>query len=152
MAKLIFHNDTSGNELDTIARSVLWEQGLDYNHGTGHGVGSFSSVHEGPIRIAKKNTSSNNQITIGKKENLTKDNCKISDVNWFVDNISFPLDIKAQIRYNSPTIDATITQLENELSVQFLHPQIAVTPGQSIVFYNNDIVLGGGIIEKNIEY
>jgi tRNA-specific 2-thiouridylase len=95
---------------------------------------------------------SNNQIKIGKKESLTKDNCKVSDVNWLVDNISFPFDIKAQIRYNSPTIDATITQSENGFSVQFLHPQIAVTPGQSIVFYKDDIVLGGGIIERNIEH
>ena len=95
---------------------------------------------------------SNNRIKIGKKESLTEDNCEVSDVNWLVDNISFPFDIKAQIRYNSPTIDATITQSENGFSVQFLHPQIAVTPGQSIAFYKDDIVLGGGIIEKNIEH
>jgi tRNA-specific 2-thiouridylase len=95
---------------------------------------------------------SNNQIKIGKKESLTKDYCEVSDVNWLVDNISFPFDITAQIRYNSPTIDATITQSKNGFSVQFLHPQIAVTPGQSIAFYKDDIVLGGGIIERNIEH
>ena len=68
-----------------------------------------------------------------------------------VDNMSFPCDDQAQIRYNSPVINATITQKDHEFSVEFGNPQIAVTPGQSIVFYQDDVVLGGGIIEKNIE-
>jgi tRNA-specific 2-thiouridylase len=93
----------------------------------------------------------NNQIRIGKKGSLSKNNCEVSGVNWLVENISFPCDVQTQIRYNSPVIDAKISQSENQFSVQFLHPQIAVTPGQSIVFYKDDIVLGGGIIEKNIE-
>ncbi len=44
---------TTGNALDTLARFDLWQAGLDYDHGTGHGVGSFLSVHEGPARISK---------------------------------------------------------------------------------------------------
>lgn len=44
---------TSGSQLDPFARRALWEAGLDYDHGTGHGVGSYLSVHEGPHRIAK---------------------------------------------------------------------------------------------------
>jgi len=54
LAKLIFHNETRGNELDAIARSVLWEQGLDYNHGTGHGVGYCLGVHEFPPIISRR--------------------------------------------------------------------------------------------------
>ena len=48
-----FPKGTSGAQLDTLARLALWEAGLDFDHGTGHGVGSFLSVHEGPQRIAK---------------------------------------------------------------------------------------------------
>ena len=48
-----FPKGTSGAQLDTLARQFLWEAGLDFNHGTGHGVGSYLSVHEGPQRIAK---------------------------------------------------------------------------------------------------
>ena len=48
-----FPKGTSGAQLDTLARQFLWEAGLDFNHGTGHGVGSYLSVHEGPHRIAK---------------------------------------------------------------------------------------------------
>ncbi len=48
-----FPSGTSGRNLDTLARMPLWQAGLDYDHGTGHGVGSFLAVHEGPQRIAK---------------------------------------------------------------------------------------------------
>ena len=44
---------TTGQQLDALARYPLWQAGLDYAHGTGHGVGSFLAVHEGPQRIAK---------------------------------------------------------------------------------------------------
>jgi len=49
----IFPKGTAGSQLDVLARYPLWQAGLDYAHGTGHGVGSFLSVHEGPQRIAK---------------------------------------------------------------------------------------------------
>jgi len=48
-----FPQGTIGSQLDTLARQYLWEAGVDYAHGTGHGVGSFLAVHEGPQRIAK---------------------------------------------------------------------------------------------------
>ena len=48
-----FPEGTSGAQLDVLARRPLWEIGLDYDHGTGHGVGSYLSVHEGPQRISK---------------------------------------------------------------------------------------------------
>jgi Xaa-Pro aminopeptidase len=48
-----FAHGTSGHALDSIARHALWQGGYDYDHGTGHGVGSFLAVHEGPQRIAK---------------------------------------------------------------------------------------------------
>ena len=48
-----FPEGTTGSQLDVLARHALWQAGLDYDHGTGHGVGSYLSVHEGPQRIAK---------------------------------------------------------------------------------------------------
>ncbi|WCT77191.1 aminopeptidase P family protein [Novosphingobium humi] len=53
IARAVFPAGTNGSQLDTLARQYLWAAGLDYAHGTGHGVGSFLSVHEGPQRIAK---------------------------------------------------------------------------------------------------
>ncbi|MEO0419948.1 MAG: aminopeptidase P family protein [Pseudomonadota bacterium] len=49
----VFPQGTTGGQLDALARQYLWEAGVDYAHGTGHGVGSFLAVHEGPQRIAK---------------------------------------------------------------------------------------------------
>ena len=49
-----FPAGTKGFQLDSIARVNLWNAGLDYNHGTGHGVGSFLGVHEGPSIYFKK--------------------------------------------------------------------------------------------------
>jgi Xaa-Pro aminopeptidase len=55
VARAIFPDGTRGSQLDSFARQYLWEAGLDYAHGTGHGVGSFLSVHEGPQRISAAN-------------------------------------------------------------------------------------------------
>lgn len=53
LALATFPMGTTGAQLDTLARRPLWEVGLDYDHGTGHGVGSYLGVHEGPQRISK---------------------------------------------------------------------------------------------------
>ena len=53
IARAIFPEGTNGAQIDTLARQFLWHAGLDYDHGTGHGVGSYLSVHEGPARISK---------------------------------------------------------------------------------------------------
>ena len=54
LATARFPEGTIGMQLDSFARRPLWEAGLDYDHGTGHGVGSYLSVHEGPQNISKR--------------------------------------------------------------------------------------------------
>jgi Xaa-Pro aminopeptidase len=54
LATALFPVGTSGSQLDVLARQYLWQAGLDYDHGTGHGVGCFLGVHEGPQRISKR--------------------------------------------------------------------------------------------------
>jgi Xaa-Pro aminopeptidase len=56
IATAVFPEGTSGAQLDPLARTALWQAGLDFDHGTGHGVGSYLSVHEGPARISKLGT------------------------------------------------------------------------------------------------
>jgi Xaa-Pro aminopeptidase len=53
LARVRFPAGTTGSALDALARAALWAHGLDYDHGTGHGVGSYLGVHEGPQRISK---------------------------------------------------------------------------------------------------
>ncbi len=54
LSMLRFPKGTSGQHIDTLARAPLWAEGLDYKHGTGHGVGAYLSVHEGPASISPK--------------------------------------------------------------------------------------------------
>ena len=53
IARAVFPKGTNGAQIDALARQFLWAAGLDFDHGVGHGVGSYLSVHEGPQRIAK---------------------------------------------------------------------------------------------------
>jgi Xaa-Pro aminopeptidase len=57
IAMAVFPDGTRGGQLDTLARQFLWQAGLDYAHGTGHGVGSYLAVHEGPQRISPAGSS-----------------------------------------------------------------------------------------------
>ncbi|MDP3694168.1 aminopeptidase P family protein [Bradyrhizobium sp.] len=56
IARAVFPDGTTGAQIDTLARQFLWQAGIDFDHGTGHGVGSYLSVHEGPARISKIGT------------------------------------------------------------------------------------------------
>jgi Xaa-Pro aminopeptidase len=56
IASAVFPDGTTGAQIDTLARQYLWQAGIDYEHGTGHGVGSYLSVHEGPARISRLGT------------------------------------------------------------------------------------------------
>jgi Xaa-Pro aminopeptidase len=56
IARMVFPDGTSGAQIDSFARVHLWAAGIDFDHGTGHGVGSYLSVHEGPARISKLGT------------------------------------------------------------------------------------------------
>ena len=56
ISRAVFPKGVSGAQLDSFARAALWQAGLDFDHGTGHGVGAYLSVHEGPQRIAKTGT------------------------------------------------------------------------------------------------
>jgi Xaa-Pro aminopeptidase len=57
VARAVFPDGTRGSQLDTFARQYLWQAGLDYAHGTGHGVGAYLAVHEGPQRISPAGSS-----------------------------------------------------------------------------------------------
>lgn len=68
-----FPNKVVGNTLDTLARKALWEVGLDYIHGTGHGIGAYLNVHEGPHGITYRHLPDDP----GLRENMFVSNGKI---------------------------------------------------------------------------
>ena len=87
------------------------------------------------------------------KKLLLKNKIKTIDtnpchLNWLNNKIEFPLDAFAQIRYNGQISETKISDNKGSIFATFNKPQLAITPGQSIVFYDNkETLLGGGIIE-----
>ena len=80
---------------------------------------------------------------------MYSDHCYISQINWFIEPPHNKISVFAQIRYNSKGSNATVIKKENNFRINFESPQLAVTPGQSVVFYENNKLIGGGIIEIN---
>ena len=98
-------------------------------------------------RYVKKINPINNTLTIGTKKSLFSKECAAHKTNFFVKNIKFPIEVDAKIRYNSKSSSAIIEKGNKELIIKFSEPQLAITPGQSIVFYNEEEMIGGAIIK-----
>ena len=119
----------------------------NYTIGQRKGIGISNPK---PLYVTNINPKTN-EVIVGEKESLFEKSCKISQVNWLVDNKQIQSEIQAQIRYNSPLVPAKIINDKENYEIHFKSPQMAITPGQSVVFYLNDMVLGGGIIEREIK-
>ena len=102
-------------------------------------------------RYVKKINPISNTITVAKKDSMFSNVCTASQINWLLKPQSFPFKATTKIRYNSIGTSALINKHEESYTIQFDEPQLAITPGQSIVFYNDDTLLGGGIINGNHE-
>lgn len=100
-----------------------------------------------PMYVCGKDIA-NNKVILCSNEELFQDKLTANNINLIsVDKIREPLKVKAKIRYNQVEQPATATQTgEDELQIVFDVPQRAIAKGQSVVMYNDDIVVGGGII------
>lgn len=98
-------------------------------------------------RYVKKINPITNTVTVAKKESILLDKCKTKKINWLIKKPMLPINIYAKVRYNGKGCEATITQSNEDYIISFQSPQLAITPGQSVVFYDKDILVGGGIIE-----
>jgi tRNA-specific 2-thiouridylase len=91
------------------------------------------------------------RVVIGKKEDLARQELTAHDANWLIDDAPSPgesLRCTAKIRYNSPRHAATVEVLDDRrFRVVFDEPRHGVAPGQAVVCYDGDRVLGGGWIE-----
>jgi len=90
-----------------------------------------------------------NAIIVGNKEEVYRDELVASGLNWIaIEELTQPTRVKAKIRYLHEEAEATVTPVDGEkVHVKFEEPQPAITPGQAIVFYDDDIVVGEGTIE-----
>ncbi|HBZ00689.1 MAG TPA: tRNA 2-thiouridine(34) synthase MnmA, partial [candidate division Zixibacteria bacterium] len=116
-----------------------------YTIGQRKGFGIAASEPLYVIRISPANRS----ITVGTKEHLFTKRFTVIDMNHL--SPEFPEIVTTKIRYKHDGSPARASLVGNTATVEFCEPERAITPGQSAVFYNNDRVLGGGIIDKLLD-
>jgi len=90
----------------------------------------------------------NNRIIVGAKADVYKSEFLVKDLRFILKPIKKKVALKVRIRYNHKEALAEIFPIGNKIRIRFVEPQFAITPGQSAVFYDKDILLGGGIIDK----
>ncbi len=91
-----------------------------------------------------------NQLVAGRREELFSRSLSVEDLNWVaVPSIEHSMSVTAKLRSHQNDQPCEIVPSgDNEVVVHFNMPQMSITPGQSIVFYDRDIVLGGGVIRS----
>ena len=99
----IFKKGTKGNDIDYLARESLNEIGCDYDHGTGHGIGSFLSVHEGPQRISKKTMFDNIELMPGMIVSNEPGYYKINEYGIRIENLIIVQEDKNNLFFENLT-------------------------------------------------
>jgi tRNA-specific 2-thiouridylase len=133
-----------GDIIDTQGRKLGQHRGIAfYTIGQRHGLGLASGKPLYIIRIEPES----NRIVLGPEKELYSQKLTAQKLNWISGKaLREPITAGAKIRYKSKEAEAILFFRNDSVDVHFTQPQKAVTPGQAIVFYNLDEVLGGGII------
>jgi tRNA-specific 2-thiouridylase len=138
-----------GDFIDAQGRLLGRHRGLEcYTVGQRRGLGipAREPYYVTEIQAAR------NQVVLGHRGELYSSGLLASQMNWLIDPPSSDLEAVAVIRYRHPGVRARITlRGTSEVQVKFETPQSAVAPGQAVVFYDGDRVLGGGWIEARIK-
>ncbi len=138
-----------GNIVTDDGRKVGEHEGIaNYTVGQRRGL----NLAMGQRYYVKEIKAGENEVVVATREKLLAWGLIAKNLNWIAfDSLVEGRDVEAQIRYNSNATKAFLIPLKaGKAEVRFDQPQIAVAPGQSVVFYQDDIVLGGGIIETPI--
>ncbi len=136
-----------GKILDKEGNVLGKHRGIQYyTIGQRRGLGIAKGMPLYVTRIDREN----NSIILGKKEDLFQDELLANKVNWVsIENLNDKLEVKAKIRYRHKEAKAFISPYKNGTTlVKFKEPQSAITPGQAVVFYQDDVLVGGGTIIK----
>jgi tRNA-specific 2-thiouridylase len=119
---------------------------INYTVGQRKGLGISSPT---PLYVIGIDAQTNTVI-VGEKKDVYASEFISIDLNWLAfEKLIAPVTLKVKIRYLHAEAEALITPVyDDKVSVKFTAPQMAVTPGQSAVFYDGDVVVGGGTIER----
>ncbi|MGB9681937.1 MAG: tRNA 2-thiouridine(34) synthase MnmA [bacterium] len=145
--ELLEVTNTYGPILDKYGKVIGVHRGIwNYTIGQRKGLGIQS---EKPLYVIDIDEN-RNAIVVGEEKELYREEFISTEINWIaIERLETPMEVTVKIRYKSEETEAQITAIdEDKVLVRFKSPQRAVTPGQASVFYQNDIVIGGGIIEK----
>jgi tRNA-specific 2-thiouridylase len=136
-----------GDIVDNRGKILGQHRGIAfYTIGQRHGLGLASGKPLYVVRIEPES----NRIVLGHEKELYSQKLTTYKLNWISGKIPRePITAQARIRYKSKEAEASLFFRNDSVDVHFAQPQKAVTPGQAIVFYNIDEVLGGGIIESS---
>lgn len=138
---------TPGPIMDPDGRVIGEHTGVAmYTVGQRKGLGALTT-HRGPLYVLEIRPDENG-IVVGPEELLYRRSFDACDVAFIpFDSLEDEIDVTAQVRYKSPAAPARISPLGRQsVHVEFSTAQRAVTPGQSVVFYSGDLVVGGGVI------
>jgi tRNA-uridine 2-sulfurtransferase len=137
-----------GNLVDKYGNIFGSHQGIPfYTIGQRQGLGIAKGY---PLYVTKINAK-NNRITVGLRRDAYKSEFLVSGLHFLAKPFKKKIEIKVRIRYNHKEAQAVFYPDKHKSRIVFKKPQFAITPGQSAVFYDRDIVLGGGIIQKVIQ-
>jgi tRNA-specific 2-thiouridylase len=139
----------AGDIVDTEGRILGRHKGLPfYTIGQRRGLGIPADK---PLYVVGFNREKN-RLIVGEKREVYGSGLIADRVNWIaIDELRQPIRVKAKIRYAHREADATVEPTaDGTVKVGFAQPQEAITPGQAVVFYDGDMVIGGGWIERTI--
>jgi len=138
-----------GDIVDTEGKVLGRHKGLaQYTVGQHQGLGLASAYR---LYVMKLDVASN-RLVVGTKDQLLSNNLFASKLSWVSGEVpEEPVNITAKIRYKAPEVAAKLHPRDGVAEVNFHQPQKAIAPGQAIVFYQGDTVLGGGIIEVRVD-
>lgn len=139
--------DTAGEIVTTEGRVVGEHPGIErFTVGQRKGLG----VAMGEPYFVTRIDPTSNQVVIGQRDELARNELTAADTNWLTDPPTGPFRCHAQIRYNAPAVPATAEVLADErLHIKFDEAPFGIAPGQAVVCYDDERVLGGGWIESD---
>jgi tRNA-specific 2-thiouridylase len=140
---------TAGNIVDTAGKVLAVHEGIEnFTIGQRKGLGFAAGERRYVLRIVPETR----EVVVGDRDELSAAGLRASRVNWLLEKTpQEPLACTAKIRYRHAGTAATVQTLPNGgAAVTFPEPQSAVAPGQAVVFYDGDRVLGGGWIEERL--
>jgi tRNA-specific 2-thiouridylase len=141
---------SAGQIVDTAGKVLAEHDGIErFTIGQRKGLGFAAGSRRYVLEIIPEK----HQVVVGDREELLAGGLIASEVNWLLDSPpSDPLTCEAKIRYRHAATPAMVTVLpDSGARVEFAQPQSAATPGQAVVFYDGDRVLGGGWIEQVVK-